>query len=64
LNYKPKYLVVSLGVDTFNGDILGGFTIETDDNQLIGNAIGSLAKELGCINVMEGDTSWSLLPRM
>jgi acetoin utilization deacetylase AcuC-like enzyme len=56
LQYQPKFLVVSLGVDTFKGDVLGGFNIDTQDYLRMGRAIGSFAKQLACktLFVMEG----------
>jgi len=40
--YAPDYLVVSLGLDTFDGDPVGGFKISRNGLSEIGNRINSL----------------------
>lgn len=41
-DYNPRYLVVSLGVDTHIADPVGGFALELTDFDAIGKAIGEL----------------------
>lgn len=50
--YAPDMLVVSLGVDAFEGDPVGGFRLQTADFRKIGQAIARL--ELPSHFVMEG----------
>ena len=50
--YAPDMLVVSLGVDTFEGDPVGGFHLQTDDFLRVGQAIGRIG--LPTHFVMEG----------
>jgi len=50
--YAPDMLVVSLGVDTFEGDPVGGFVLQTDDFLKVGQAIGRIG--LPTHFVMEG----------
>lgn len=50
--FAPAVLVVSLGVDTFEGDPIGGFKIQSDDYRRIGEAIAGLGRPT--LFVMEG----------
>lgn len=50
--YAPDALVVSLGVDTFGGDPISFFTLESDDFSRYGEALGALG--LPTLFVMEG----------
>ena len=50
--YAPDMLVISLGVDAFEGDPAGGFRLQTADFRKIGQAIARL--ELPSHFVMEG----------
>lgn len=50
--YAPDVLVVSLGVDTFEGDPVGGFTLQSPDYLDIGKRLAGL--DLPTHFVMEG----------
>ncbi|MGQ3279878.1 MAG: histone deacetylase family protein, partial [Shinella sp.] len=50
--FGPDVLIVSLGVDTFVGDPVGGFRLETPDFLTIGADISTLG--LKTLFVMEG----------
>lgn len=50
--YAPEILVISLGVDAFEGDPVGGFCLQTTDFARIGQAIARL--DLPSHFVMEG----------
>ncbi len=50
--FKPRGLLVSLGLDTFRGDPVGGFNLSTDGLAAAGQAIGQL--KLPCAVVQEG----------
>jgi len=41
-DYDPEVLVLSLGVDTFAGDPVGGFKLQSPDFEVIGNLIAEL----------------------
>lgn len=51
-SFAPDVLVVSLGVDTFHGDPVGGFLLQTEDFLKVGQAIGRIG--LPTHFVMEG----------
>ncbi len=51
-NYAPDALVVSLGVDTFKGDPISRFTLESDDFLKMGAAISTI--KAPTLFVMEG----------
>lgn len=51
-NYAPDLVVVSLGVDTFEGDPIGRFRLSAADFSWIGDAIGQLGAPV--LFVMEG----------
>ncbi len=51
-DFAPEVLVVSLGVDTFRGDPISQFTLETGDYPVIGARIAALG--LPTVFVMEG----------
>jgi acetoin utilization deacetylase AcuC-like enzyme len=51
-DYAPDVIVVSLGVDTFEGDPVGGFRLQTPDYLRLGQAIATLG--LPSHFVMEG----------
>ena len=42
--FDPDLLVVSLGVDTFDGDPIGDFKISTDGMGRVGHAVGQLSR--------------------
>ena len=50
--YAPDVLVLSLGVDTFDGDPVGGFCLQTPDYLRLGQGIAGLG--LPTLFVMEG----------
>ena len=50
--YQPDYLLVSLGVDTFENDPISSFKLKSDDFSDYGKRIGKL--ELPTLFVMEG----------
>jgi acetoin utilization deacetylase AcuC-like enzyme len=50
--YAPDVLVLSLGVDTFDGDPVGGFCLQTPDYLRLGQVIAGLG--LPTLFVMEG----------
>jgi len=50
--FAPDVLVVSLGVDTFKGDPLSAFQLESDDFRRLGAGIAAL--ELPTVYIMEG----------
>lgn len=50
--YAPDVLILSLGVDTFDGDPVGGFCLQTPDYLRLGQAIAGLG--LPTLFVMEG----------
>jgi acetoin utilization deacetylase AcuC-like enzyme len=50
--YAPDVLIVSLGVDTYDGDPVGGFRLQTPDYLRVGQSIASL--RLPTHFVMEG----------
>jgi len=50
--YAPDVLVLSLGVDTFDGDPVGGFCLQTPDYLRLGQRIAALG--LPTLFVMEG----------
>ena len=50
--FKPDALVVSLGVDTFEGDPISHFKLKTSDYPRVGRAISAL--KLPTLFVMEG----------
>jgi acetoin utilization deacetylase AcuC-like enzyme len=50
--YRTQALVVALGVDTFEGDPISGFTLRSADFLQVGQAIGSL--DLPTVLVLEG----------
>lgn len=50
--FKPKYLVVAAGFDTFEGDPVGSFCLKTDDYESIGKMIAGL--DLPTVVVQEG----------
>ena len=52
LDFAPKYLVVSVGADIYEGDPLGKFKITTDGFHEIGKKIANL--ELPTLMIMEG----------
>lgn len=49
---NPQYLIVSLGVDTFKGDAISKFLLESEDFVELGRRIG--AKQWPTLFVMEG----------
>ena len=51
-DYRPNWLVVSLGVDTFEGDPLGDFALTNEAYTLIGRSLAEL--NLPTLFVMEG----------
>jgi acetoin utilization deacetylase AcuC-like enzyme len=51
-NFAPKYLVVSAGMDTYDGDPLGKFKLSRDGIREIGKRIAAL--NLPSLTVMEG----------
>lgn len=51
-DYRPRYLVVSAGLDTFGGDPLGDFGVTTEGFGLIGQQIAALG--LPTLFVQEG----------
>jgi len=53
--FAPDVLVLSLGVDTFDGDPVGGFCLQTPDYLRLGQAIARLG--LPTHFVMEGGYS-------
>ncbi|MFO1089920.1 MAG: histone deacetylase family protein [Hyphomicrobiales bacterium] len=57
--YAPDVLVVSLGVDTYKDDPVGGFRLQTEDYPRIGSAIASL--KLPTQFVMEGGYAMAAL---
>ncbi len=57
--YQPDILVVSLGVDTFKDDPVGGFALESDDYLKIGEMIASSERPTHFI--MEGGYAMSAL---
>lgn len=59
--YSPDVLVVSLGVDTYDGDPVGGFTLQTLDYVDIGNRLSRL--DLPTHFVMEGGYAMNALGR-
>ena len=50
--FAPAILVISLGVDTFEGDPISFFNLKTDDYKIIGHMISEL--EIPTLFVMEG----------
>lgn len=60
-DYAPDVLVVSLGVDTFEGDPVGGFTLQSDDYVDIGRHIARSG--LPTHLVMEGGYALDALGR-
>ena len=59
--FAPDVLVVSLGVDTFDGDPVGGFCLQTPDYLVVGQAIARLG--LPTQFVMEGGYAVQALGR-
>lgn len=57
--YAPDQLVVSLGVDTYKDDPVGGFALESDDYRRIGALIAELGRPVHW--VMEGGYAMSAL---
>jgi len=51
-SYAPQYLVISLGVDTFENDPISFFKLTTPDYLTTGELIGSL--DLPTLFVLEG----------
>jgi acetoin utilization deacetylase AcuC-like enzyme len=58
-NYDPDVLVVSLGVDSFAGDPVGGFKLQSPDFVDIGKKIRSM--NLPTHFIMEGGYAMSAL---
>ena len=52
INYDPDLIVLSLGVDTFADDPVGGFKLQSPDFEKIGNLIAQL--EVPTHFIMEG----------
>ena len=52
--YKPDYLLVSLGFDTFHLDPLGKFDIGTDDYQVMARTVRSVLSAVPALVVLEG----------
>ncbi|MDG1940547.1 MAG: histone deacetylase family protein [Paracoccaceae bacterium] len=52
IDYDPDVIVLSLGVDTFAGDPVGGFELQSPDFKTIGNLIAEL--EMPTHFIMEG----------
>ena len=50
--YRPDFLLISLGVDTYSGDPVGTFNVSSEGFWEIGRSIGSL--QLPTLFVMEG----------
>jgi acetoin utilization deacetylase AcuC-like enzyme len=50
--WQPEYLLVSMGFDTFQNDILGGFELGVDDYKVIGGRIRALG--LPVLVLLEG----------
>ncbi|KAJ3319951.1 hypothetical protein HDV06_005769 [Boothiomyces sp. JEL0866] len=50
--YQPKYLVVSLGLDTFGGDPVGGFSLTSEAFYEIGRLVATV--KVPTLFVMEG----------
>jgi acetoin utilization deacetylase AcuC-like enzyme len=77
-DFAPQALVVPLGLDTFEGDPISGFTLRSDDYLQLGRAIAQLGLPtvltfeggyavaevgLNTVNVLEGLVSASLTNR-
>ncbi len=60
-SYAPDMLIVSLGVDTFDGDPVGGFCLKTPDYLRLGQVIAGL--DLPTHFVMEGGYAIDALGR-
>jgi acetoin utilization deacetylase AcuC-like enzyme len=52
--FDPKYLVASLGFDTFHLDPLGGFNLDTSDYETIAKRIRSELGGIPCLILLEG----------
>ncbi|KAF2664217.1 Arginase/deacetylase [Microthyrium microscopicum] len=54
--YRPEYLVVSMGFDTFHLDVLGSFKLESDDYFRIARKItaSKIIARLPCVILLEG----------
>jgi acetoin utilization deacetylase AcuC-like enzyme len=59
INYDPDIIVLSLGVDTFVDDPVGGFKLQSPDFEIIGNLIAEL--EIPTHFIMEGGYAMEVL---
>jgi acetoin utilization deacetylase AcuC-like enzyme len=57
--YRPDVLILSLGVDTYRDDPVGGFALDSDDYARLGETIGAM--QLPTHIVMEGGYAMSAL---
>ncbi|KAI1608560.1 esterase/lipase [Exophiala viscosa] len=54
LDFRPEFLVISLGFDTFHADPLGHFQIHTEDYGTIATRIRQNLKDIPCLVLLEG----------
>jgi acetoin utilization deacetylase AcuC-like enzyme len=52
--HKSNFIVISLGLDTFNGDPLGGFFINSGDYYLLGEKVGKMLGRKKYLIILEG----------
>ena len=54
-SYQPDFLIIPLGVDTYEGDPISKFTLKSDDFLKMGTLIaGCVARDIPTLFVMEG----------